>query len=119
MAAEWTRHAFRRACARRIEIEIHYQKRQFGVRVRDEGKWIDPQVLHEGGRSGHRGIPGVHERAKLAGGNLAVWSDVESGAEIELTIPAVLTYAKAASGREPPASGKGTGLDKNPEIGKL
>ena len=31
---------------------------------------------------------GMRERAKLMGGKLAVWSELDSGTEVELSIPA-------------------------------
>jgi signal transduction histidine kinase len=40
-------------------------------------------------------MAGMHERAKLVGGTLAVWSELESGTEAELTIPAAVAYAKS------------------------
>ena len=66
------------------------------MRVRDDGKGIDVKVLGAGGRAGHHGLPGMQERAKLAGGTLAVWSEPDSGTEIELTIPASVAYAKSS-----------------------
>ena len=39
------------------------------------------------------------ERAKAIGGNLEFWSNVESGTEIELTIPANTAYAAPAQRR--------------------
>ena len=74
IAIESLRNAFRHAHARRIEVEIHYDPRQLRLRVRDNGNGIDPKVLDSGGRAGHHGLPGMHERAKLAGGKLSVWS---------------------------------------------
>ena len=65
------------------------------MRVLDNGKGIDQNVLAEGGRPGHFGLPGMQERAKLAGGQMAVSSGLDSGTEIELTIPASVTYAKS------------------------
>jgi signal transduction histidine kinase len=35
----------------------------------------------------------MRERAKVVGGHLDVWSDVGSGTEVELTIPASAAYA--------------------------
>ena len=93
IAGEALRNAFRHAQARRIEVEIRYDERQLRLRVRDDGKGIDPKVLDEGGRAGHYGLPGMHERAKMVGGKLAVWSELDSGTEVELTIPASLAYA--------------------------
>ena len=74
IACEALRNAFRHANASRIEVEIHYDQRQHRMRVRDDGKGIDLQVLSAGGRAGHHGLPGLHERAELAGGRLSVWS---------------------------------------------
>jgi hypothetical protein len=37
----------------------------------------------------------MRERAKLVGGKLAIWSQVDSGTEVELTIPASKAYTKS------------------------
>jgi len=92
IAGEALRNAFRHAQARQIEVEIHYEERQFQLWVRDDGKGLEPTVLNQGGRPGHWGLHGMRERAKLIGGRLEVWSKLESGTEIELEIPATLAY---------------------------
>jgi PAS domain S-box-containing protein len=92
VACEALRNAFRHAQATRIEVEIQYGDQQFRLRVRDNGKGIDPKVLSEGGRTGHHGLPGMQERAKLARGKLTVFSRLDSGTEAELTIPASFAY---------------------------
>ena len=94
IACEAVRNAFRHAQAGQIEVEIRYDPRQLRLRVRDDGKGMDPKILAEGGRSGHHGLPGMHERARLVGGKLAVWSKLDSGTEAELTIPASVAYTK-------------------------
>ena len=96
IAGEALRNAFKHAQAQRIEVEIRYDERQLRVRVRDDGKGIDPKHLNEDGRPGHYGLRGMRERAKAIGGNLELWSNVESGTEIELTIPANTAYAGTA-----------------------
>jgi signal transduction histidine kinase len=48
------------------------------LRVKDDGKGIDPQILSAGGRPGHHGLQGLRERAKLAGGKLPIWSELDS-----------------------------------------
>ena len=53
-------------------------------------------LLSGDGRTGHFGLHGMRERAKLAGGELAIWSKVDSGTEVELTIPAPLAYTQSA-----------------------
>jgi signal transduction histidine kinase len=90
-------------------VEIRYDPRQFRLRVLDNGKGIDPAVLSAGGRAGHHGLPGIHERAELAGGKLSVWSRLDSGTEIELTIPARIAYTRSPPDRRSTASAKGTG----------
>ena len=88
IAGEALRNAFRHARARRIEVEVRYDERQLRLRVRDDGKGIDPKLLSEDGRAGHYGLHGMRERAKVVGGKLAVWSELDSGTEVELSIPA-------------------------------
>jgi signal transduction histidine kinase/ligand-binding sensor domain-containing protein len=101
IGGEALRNAFRHAQAERIELEIRYDRRQFRLRVRDDGKGIDTKVLGGDGRPGHYGLPGMHERARLVGGKLSVWSQVGSGTEAELTIPAAVAYAKPPAPRRP------------------
>jgi signal transduction histidine kinase len=93
IAAEALRNAFRHAQARRIEVELRYDETQFRLRIRDDGKGIDPKVLGADGHAGHYGLPGMRERATLAGGKLTVWSEHDSGTEVELSIPATIAYA--------------------------
>ncbi|HEX5082104.1 MAG TPA: two-component regulator propeller domain-containing protein, partial [Blastocatellia bacterium] len=107
IAGETLRNAFRHAQAGRIEVEILYAKRQLRLWVRDNGKGIDPKVLAEGRREGHYGLAGVHERAKLVGGELVILSKPDSGTEAELIIPASLAYAKSPSARRSLFSRKG------------
>jgi signal transduction histidine kinase len=64
------------------------------MRVRDNGKGIDQKILDAGGLSGHHGLPGMHERASLVKGKLSVWSEPNSGTEVELALPASIAYAK-------------------------
>jgi signal transduction histidine kinase len=93
IAGEGLRNAFRHAQARRIEVEIHYSDRQLRLKIKDDGKGMDPEILSGRGRSGHYGLHGMRERAKMVGGKLTVSSELNSGTEIELTIPATLAYA--------------------------
>ena len=94
IAGEAMRNAFKHAQAQRIEVEIRYDERQFRLRVRDDGKGIDSK-LNDDERPGHYGMRGMRERAKLLGGKLTVWSEVETGTEVELSIPAANAYATA------------------------
>jgi signal transduction histidine kinase/ligand-binding sensor domain-containing protein len=91
---EMLRNAFRHAHADRIEAEIRYERGLFRLRIRDDGKGIDSNVLKEGTRHGHWGLPGMHERAKSMGGRLKIWSEPGAGTEAELTVPARIAYEK-------------------------
>jgi signal transduction histidine kinase/ligand-binding sensor domain-containing protein len=93
IAAEALRNAFHHAAARQIEVEIRYDHEQFRLRVRDDGKGIDPAVLSRQDSEGHYGLPGIRERAALIGGKLTVWSEVGAGTEVELRVPAKIAYA--------------------------
>jgi signal transduction histidine kinase len=99
LACEALRNAFQHARAQHIEVEIRYDERQLQLRVRDDGKGIDPKHLNEDGRPGHYGLRGMRERAKLSGGNMTVWSELDSGTEVELSIPASRAYEATVARR--------------------
>ena len=65
---------------------------EFPLRFRDDGKGMDPSVVERGGRSGHWGLPEIRERAKQIGAQLAVWSELGAGTEVELSIPGSIAY---------------------------
>ena len=91
IAAEALRNAYRHAEARRIEVRIHYDDAQLGMRVRDDGKGIDEAIRgHE--RRGHFGLLGMRERAEAVGGTLYVRSEMSPGTAVDLTIPAAAAY---------------------------
>jgi len=109
ISGEALRNAFRHAQASRIEVEIHYDEEKLRVRIRDNGRGIDSQVLTEKGRKGHWGLRGMYERANLVGGKLEVWSQLDSGTEIELTIPASTAYATSTTEQRSWLAKKATG----------
>lgn len=95
IASEALRNAFRHAQAQRIIVEIHYDEQQFRLRVRDDGKGIDEETLRR--RSArHFGLPGMRERAEIVGGHLEVWSKLNSGTQVDLSIPGGIAYDGAA-----------------------
>jgi len=99
IVGEAMRNAFKHAQAQRIEVEIRYDERQLRLRVRDDGKGIDAKHLDGDGYAGHYGLRGMRERAKLMGGKLAVWSELDSGTEVELSIPASRAYETSPARR--------------------
>jgi signal transduction histidine kinase len=99
IAGEAMRNAFKHAHAQRIEVEIRYDERQLRLRVRDDGKGIDVKHVDGDGYAGHYGLRGMRERAKLMGGKLSVWSELDSGTEVELSIPASRAYEASLARR--------------------
>ena len=95
LAAEALRNAYRHAEAKHIDVELHYDDTELRLNVRDDGKGIDPAVLASHGTEGHYGLRGLSERATLAGGELAIWSEVGSGTVVELRVPASVVYQAA------------------------
>lgn len=99
IAREVIRNAFAHAAASLIEVEIHYDSAQLRLRIRDDGKGIDPEILKAGGQPGHWGIPGMRERAQRIGSRLDFWSEKGAGTEVQLTVPAARAYEKHRNGR--------------------
>jgi signal transduction histidine kinase len=104
IAGEAMRNAFKHAQARQIEVNILYDERQFRLRVRDDGKGIDEKFVNGDGRLGHYGLPGMRERAQLLGGKLTVWTELNRGTVLELSVPATNAYAAPDSRKGSPVS---------------
>jgi signal transduction histidine kinase len=79
IAGEALRNAFRHSRARRIELEIRYGQNQLRLRICDDGKGMDSRLLDDAIHTGHWGLRGMRERAKLVGGTLEIWSKLDSG----------------------------------------
>jgi signal transduction histidine kinase/ligand-binding sensor domain-containing protein len=92
IAGEALRNAFLHARARRIEVEMRYDDREFNLRVRDDGQGIGTEVI-DGHRPRHFGLAGMRERADQIGGHFEVWSEPGMGTEVALTIPGAAVYA--------------------------
>ena len=67
IGAEALWNAFRHAQARHLEVDIRYGDDEFRLRVRDDGRGIDREVLASEGIDGHYGLRGMPERAALIG----------------------------------------------------
>jgi signal transduction histidine kinase len=92
IASEALRNAFHHSKAQRITVKIRYDKRQFSLRVRDDGRGMDETTILRG-QAGHFGLHGMRERAETVGGRLQIWSKVDSGTEIQLNIPGGFAYS--------------------------
>jgi signal transduction histidine kinase len=83
--------AFRHAQGRSIEVEVDYASWELRLRIRDDGRGIDPNIL-KAGRPGHIGLASMRERAERVGGQLDIISGPGAGTEIELRVPAARAY---------------------------
>jgi signal transduction histidine kinase len=79
-----------------VEVEITYDPKQFRLRVRDDGRGIEPEILEKGGREGHWGLSGMRERAQKIAGQLEFRSQPGTGTEVQLTVPAKTAYRSTA-----------------------
>jgi len=78
----------------KVEAEITYDRRQFRLRIRDDGRGIDPGILKVGGRPDHFGLKGMRERADRIDAQLKLWSGADTGTEVELLVPAATAYRR-------------------------
>ncbi|GFE87681.1 sensor histidine kinase [Steroidobacter agaridevorans] len=101
IAREALRNAAQHSHARHIEAELHYGEKEFVLRIRDDGVGIDATVVGEAQRAGHWGLQGMRERAETFGARLDVWSELNAGTEIEMSIPAQIAYQGAGRHRSP------------------
>jgi signal transduction histidine kinase/ligand-binding sensor domain-containing protein len=101
IAREAMRNAFSHSQGHLIETELAYTESLFRLRIRDDGKGIDPDERLRAERSGHWGLKGMRERAERVGGELEVWSEPGAGTEIELRVPASIAYETVRSPDNP------------------
>jgi signal transduction histidine kinase len=92
--------AIRNACAHSggndLWIELQY-KRRFHLKVRDNGRGVNDQVL-KFGKPGHFGLAGMRERALFMGGNLHIGSSPHSGTVVSVVIPGQAIYKHPSRG---------------------
>jgi signal transduction histidine kinase len=87
--------AIRHAEARSFEIGVAYGSDRLTVRFSDDGRGIEPQVVRDGGRTGHYGLRGMRERALRIQGDFSLTSASGAGAEIQVVVPAKVAYVCA------------------------
>jgi signal transduction histidine kinase/ligand-binding sensor domain-containing protein len=84
--------ALQHARARRIQVVLSYSPHSLRVVVKDNGRGIDENTLHEG-KPDHHGIGGMRERAERIGATLSILSRVGEGTEVSLNVPGHIVYA--------------------------
>lgn len=88
----------RHARARRVWVSVAEVEagQRLAVEVRDDGAGFDPAAIAEG--SGHYGLTGLRERARLAGGELELASAPGQGCVMLLRVPLTVGAAGAGGG---------------------
>jgi nitrate/nitrite-specific signal transduction histidine kinase len=72
--------------------EITYDPASLGVRVRDNGRSIDQEILGNGWKS-HGGLSAMRERSKDISVELSIWCNRDAGTEIDPKVPAEVAYS--------------------------
>jgi signal transduction histidine kinase/ligand-binding sensor domain-containing protein len=91
IAGEAIFNIWRHAGAGRVTIEIKYEA-SFRLRLADDGRGINPEILQDGVKSGHFGLSGMRERAHALRGDLSIACPPDGGTEVVLTIPGAIAY---------------------------
>ena len=84
--------AFQHGHGHRVQVEIAFGTRELRIRVQDDGRGMDDDVLASGQRPQHWGLPGMRERSARIGASLELRSRQGAGTAVELRIPAHLAY---------------------------
>ncbi len=101
IAGEALRNSFRHADARHITVTLHYGARLFRLTIADDGKGIEAATIEGQQPASHFGLPGMRERAELAGGKLTVRSGpgTGTGTEVEFSAPGSRAYSRPPEAR--------------------
>jgi len=67
----------------RIDLQAHFGKDEFALRIVDDGSGFEVSHITDG----HYGLVGIHERIKRLGGTVRVESGPTVGTEISIVIP--------------------------------
>ena len=88
IAQEATINAVRHANADHICVQLTYEESRLLLTVSDDGHGFLVSRVTSSGLTGHFGVTGMKERAKLIGAALSIESNENSGTTIILSIPA-------------------------------
>ena len=74
----------RHANARSVEVAVNLHEAKLEIKIRDDGRGItEEQIL----RSDAFGLLGMHERARLCGGEFHISGEALRGTTARLTVP--------------------------------
>jgi two-component system sensor histidine kinase DegS len=73
--------------ASRVQVELAIGKEGIQARVKNNGTIFASQDVRALVRSGHLGLAGMYERARLFGGGLEITSDADENTVVTLQLP--------------------------------
>jgi signal transduction histidine kinase/ligand-binding sensor domain-containing protein len=79
--------AFRHSDCSKIEVELAFAFSEVQMKIRDDGRGLDPAILSAGGKPGHWGIYNMRERARKIGASLEISSQPNAGTTLLLKLP--------------------------------
>jgi len=92
IAREAVRNAHRHARASLVAVTVDYRNTSLRLRILDDGRGIDRQVLAAGRRHDHFGLVGMRERAAQLGARFSLESNDGTGTCITVTVPASIAF---------------------------
>ena len=87
VAQEALSNVARHAKAGLVAVTLTYLDDEVLLDIRDDGTGFDPVRPRDRGPAGGHGLPGMAERLQLAGGRLAVESEVGGGCVVSAAVP--------------------------------
>ncbi|HVF10000.1 MAG TPA: PAS domain S-box protein [Abditibacteriaceae bacterium] len=101
VAQEALTNVARHAGAQRIRVEIGREDGVLHLRIQDDGNGFDARAARERAARGESlGLPGMEERARLAGGAVAIASTPGQGTAITATFPVAVSTSPSIGIRE-------------------
>jgi signal transduction histidine kinase len=94
IAREAVTNAYRHSGASKIVVELDYQKREFRMICRDNGRGFDSRELLTNQTNGHWGLRGMAERAEKIGAEVFCDSNVNGGTRVYMIVPARRAYQR-------------------------
>lgn len=78
----------RHAHAKAVWVELHRRQRHLALTIRDNGIGFDVGAARQRAAKGlSMGLPGMHERVRLVGGEFSIHSEPEHGTTISVKLP--------------------------------
>jgi signal transduction histidine kinase len=94
IAREAVTNAYRHSGASRIIVELDYQKGEFRMTCRDNGRGFNPKEFLANRTDGHWGLRGMAERGERIGASFSCDSPVNGGTEVRVIVPARRAYQR-------------------------